>query len=1168
MTDSPTATCVPPTSFGLRDRLLDLVFRDLHGPAGGDHEELSKDERTVRERYLVGAVAPKGRLLQPESHDGVAIAGKDSEDGEADDAAPSQNTFFPNAIGFSFNVSEAASGLVFEATWGKYSKEESGTQIGKGGNPAKAWQRQPKGGLTLPVPLRRGVFGPLVPDATEPEVAIQGRMRQRNGTWIVTAFLVNSQQEPEQNRDVAWLFQAALKVRSVDGAAVLLKRMPTRVPSSAVDSVTREEREAMSMLYRHHVEFAVGHGVATQVELSADPTRATAISTCVMPRTTVRQQVAPNAFENAALSGLETDMKRLAEMPRPELLGALRVLTSAYAQWIVAEEAKLVEPGARLADHAAAARRATSRCRATLGRLEAGIALLESDDVALESFRFANRAMAIQRVRSILVRRVRKGQMKPGDDPSSLDEPRNRSWRPFQLAFVLINLPGLTQLDHPERSAGPEGLADLLWFPTGGGKTEAYLGLTAYTLALRRLGGVVEGRSGEHGVAVLMRYTLRLLTLQQFQRATALICACEALRREDPARWGQAPFRIGLWVGSKATPNTVAMSEESVLEIRSGGFASGGKGSPHQLTVCPWCGTPIDGKRHIEVRRGPGTMNRTLIWCGDELGRCPFTPSRAPDEGLPVLVVDEEIYRHPPALLIATVDKFAQMPWKGEVQTLFGQVNGLCPRHGFLCPSVEDAQSHPASGALPKTKNLPHGPLRPPDLIIQDELHLISGPLGSMVGLYETAVDELCTWTVGNRLVRPKVIASTATIRRAEEQVRNLFQRGLHVFPPHGTDITDNFFSVVRPPSPETPGRTYLGICAFGRRFPVALIRVYTAFLAAAEVLYRQNDAVADPWMTLVGYFNSIRELAGMRRLVEDDVRTRLRKMEERGLARRDLRLGAVEELTSRKSGTEIPSLLDRLEVPFSQASEAARKGATPEQKRKMPVPFDVVLATNMISVGVDVDRLGLMLVAGQPKTTAEYIQATSRVGRAHPGIVCTLYNWARPRDLSHYESFANYHETFYQHVEALSVTPWAPRALDRGLSGVMVALARLKESRLNHNRSAGQIQSPESILREVSEAVRLRAERIAGGKAAAETKQLLEERERVWQRQAVASPERQLAYQREPGNVVPLLSRAGAGPWDTFTCLNSLRDVEANVPLLLKPADGLSPMDQTGGVP
>src|SRR5262249_1860495 len=217
--------------------------------------------------------------------------------------------------------------------------------------------------------------------------------------------------------------------------------------------------------------------------------------------------------------------------------------------------------------------------------------------------------------------------------------------------------------------------------------------------------------------------------------------------------------------------------------------------------------------------------------------------------------------------LIATVDKFAQMPWKGETQMLFGQVNGICPRHGFRSPEVEDANSHPARNGLPKTQTVPHGPLRPPDLIIQDELHLISGPLGSMVALYETAVDELCSWTVDGKRVRPKVVASTATIRRAPDQVRKLFLRKLEVFPPQGTSINDSFFAIQRPPSEEYPGRRYLGVCAFGRRYPAATIRVYVALMAAAQTLFEKYDNLADPWMTLVGYFNSIRELAGTRRL-------------------------------------------------------------------------------------------------------------------------------------------------------------------------------------------------------------------------------------------------------------------------------------------------------------
>ena len=724
-------------------------------------------------------------------------------------------------------------------------------------------------------------------------------------------------------------------------------------------------------------------------------------------------------------------MKNLAEMPKPELIASLRRIEIAFGLWIEAETSKIANPSEKLTEHQAAAHCAVDGCDRARQRIKAGIELLDKDSMAEEAFRFANHAMSQQRVHTIFSRKVRKKELKPEDGTSAVDLPENRSWRLFQLAFILLNLPSLTTLHDPERSHETDAIADLLWFATGGGKTEAYLGLTAYTLALRRLQGPINGRAGDHGVAVLMRYTLRLLTLQQFQRAAALLCACEVIRLSNESKWGTTTFRLGLWVGRNTTPNTLSTAAESLRQGRVGGRPHLG-GTPHQITSCPWCGTEIR-EMHLRVYEAPSDVGRCVTYCGDNLGRCEFSEAKAPKEGLPVMVVDEDIYRRPPALLIATVDKFAQMPWKGETQMLFGQVNGVCSRHGFRSPEIADANSHPARNRLPKAQTVPHGPLRPPDLIIQDELHLISGPLGSMVALYETAIDELCSWEVNGKRVRPKVIASTATISRAPDQVRKLFVRKLEVFPPQGTNIQDSFFAIQREIGQEHPGRRYLGICAFGRRYPVAMIRTYVAHLAAAQVLYDQYDSLADPWMTLAGYFNSIRELAGTRRLVEDDIRARLRDADQRGLAKRRVR--AVEELTSRKSGTDIPRILERLEARFNQALEAQR--AQERKDGKPPsstTPYDVVLATNMISVGVDVDRLGMMLVAGQPKNTSEYIQATSRIGRSSsgPGLVCTVYNWARPRDLSHYERFEHYHETFYKHVEPLSVTPFSSRALDR----------------------------------------------------------------------------------------------------------------------------------------
>ncbi len=762
-----------------------------------------------------------------------------------------------------------------------------------------------------------------------------------------------------------------------------------------------------------------------------------------------------------------------------------------------------------------------------------------------------------QRVRSTYSRQVRKKELEPGAPLDPLDIPRNRSWRVFQLAFVILNLPGLTRLDHEDRCHETEAVADLLWFATGGGKTEAYLGLTAYTVALRRLQGEIEGRNGDHGIAVLMRYTLRLLTLQQFQRAAALICACEMIRRSNLEKWGDVPFRLGLWVGSKATPNSLKSAAEALRQGSTGGRPTV-RGNPRQLISCPWCGREIR-EHHVKVYEGTSEIGRCVTYCSDATGDCDFTEAKSPKEGLPVMVVDEEIYRRPPSLLIATVDKFAQMPWKGEVQQLFGQVSGLCERHGFLSPEVEkdDSGNHQTYKGQPGVKRKDHAPLRPPDLIIQDELHLISGPLGSMVALYETAVDELCTWTVDGKRVRPKVVSSTATIRRASDQIKKTFLRKVEVFPPQGTSIDDSFFALRRRAGEQYPGRRYLGICALGRRYPVAMIRVYTALMASAQVLYEKYDNLADPWMTLTGYFNSIRELAGTRRLVEDDIRSRLRDADERGLAKRRIWMGAVEELTSRKSGLDIPGILERLETVFDKSHEAQREIDRKDGNRVLPRPYDVMLATNMISVGVDIERLGLMVVAGQPKTTSEYIQASSRVGRSRsgPGLVVTIFNWARPRDLSHFETFEHYHDTFYKHVEALSVTPFSEPALKRGLAGVLVGMMRLHDQHLNANEDAGKLSDTDPEMPWIMQRIVDRAERATGDPAVGVlVRKMLEERRDKWLNLVHNQHDYALGYKDGPGGIIGLLKEPGAESWEEFTCLNSLRDVEGTVNLVLDP--------------
>jgi hypothetical protein len=855
-----------PTPAALRDQLADMVIKDLLGPAAGPEEELNQYEDHAYKRYLVGMLAPKGSEVPGEELDDLAAGdGDEGDEGGPDAGTPAGGTYFPSSMGLSLIVAAETENIIVEADWGQYLHISSPTQTNKNGNPARVLKRKPIIAPAAPLPLAEGVIEPIPLHPEHPRVVLQGRMRQTEHGWVVTLFMVNQQAERKgRNRpkDEVWVFQPKLRVHGVEQQPIFVQRKGAKADLSKLDRLSREETETLGMLYRHRREFAVGHGISVHATLPEPcAERATQVETEWVPNFELPQQTPRSETDDENLAGLTLDMKELAELAKAGLIASLRHIETAYRIWIKAEEAKLNVPSEQLAGHETAAKRAIEQCRRALERIKAGIDLIEANTQAEEAFRFANRAMCRQRIHSTFSRKVRKKEMRVEDGVASLDIPRNRSWRLFQMAFVLLNLPGLTDLHHPDRSHETEAIADLLWFATGGGKTEAYLGLTAYTLALRRLQGEIEGHRGDHGIAVLMRYTLRLLTLQQFQRASALICACETLRREDTGRWGETPFRLGLWVGNKTTPNTLAAAAD-VLRQRNLGGRPSSSGTPRQITSCPWCGSEIQ-ERHVLVYEAPGDIGRCVTYCGDDLGRCEFTEKHAPKEGLPVMVVDEEIYRRPPSLLIATVDKFARMPWKGETQMLFGKVDGICDRHGFLSPEIEDGQGHPARNNLPRVANRPHGWLRPPDLIIQDELHLISGPLGSMVGLYEAAVDELCTWEVDGQRVRPKVVASTATIRRAPDQVRKLFVRRLEVFPPQGTDIRDSFFALQRSVGPEYPGRRYIGLCAFGRRYPAAIIRGYVAHMAAAQKLYDDYDRLADPLDDADGLFQLDSRIGG-----------------------------------------------------------------------------------------------------------------------------------------------------------------------------------------------------------------------------------------------------------------------------------------------------------------
>jgi len=1133
----------------VRAEFIDMLMRDWLGPAGGEDEVIF--ERSVRDRYLVGTLAPNHKATAEESASAETAGDDDQEedeeiivpideqgdlpvggddvgdDGSAASPVPDVGdtaAFIPSSLGITVSLAKEATYLTAEVSYGRYTRFKDETKE------RTYWQRIPVRVACPPIRVRDGLIERIF---IEPDRAVYltGICRKVKDGYSLTLFLVNGQGEPKRNKDEMWVFQPEIRLYAPDGAAVFAKRPLSRV-------VLDSEDGTMEMLYRAHQEFAVGHGVGVTVEPSPDnPARALSVATQVLPHAEITPMNA------RSIPGLITDMAVLATTPQGGFRAALQPLIDAYRLWLDVQKQRVQQPDSLLLPYVkeGIASGQIEHGRQTLRRIQAGIDLLDSDPQAALAFQFANQAMALQRVRTIFAQEARR-EMKP--DINLIDVSDNRSWRPFQLAFILLNLPAMVDPAHPDRSVPTEqtGIADLLWFPTGGGKTEAYLGLTAFTLGIRRLHSELGGFDGDGaGVAVIMRYTLRLLTLQQFQRATALIAACEVLRREAADTWGDEPFRIGLWVGARSTPNYTEDSATAITQAHGGWRGSqGGSGTPVQLKNCPWCGSPIHPGKNIKVETAAQGVGRTLQYCSDTFGECPFGERRSKGEGLPIVVVDEEIYRRLPALLIATVDKFAQMPWKGATQMLFGRVTGWCPRHGYRSPEIEDTDSHPKKGAsYPACRTIPlsHG-LRPPDLIIQDELHLISGPLGTVVGLYETVVDALCTWQLNGTQIRAKIVASTATIRRANYQVHGLFLRQVNIFPPSGLDATDNFFARQ---DNDVPGRLYLGVCASGTRLKSVLIRAYVTAMAAAQTLYERYGAAADPYMTLVGYFNSVRELGGMMRVMDDAVQSRLRRMDQRGLKSRKIHPQGIEELTSRKSATQIPDILDRLETPF---------GSKDQQRR----PLDTVLATNMISVGVDVGRLGVMIVAGQPKATAEYIQATSRVGRRAPGIVITVYNWTRPRDLSHYERFEHYHNTFYQQVEALSVTPFAPAALARALSGVFVSLLRLADKGLNQDEGAGSLTRDNPLVKSAMDILILRAAQITQRQDVAdEVSAMLNARLDEWLRQT-RLPSSKLTYSTKRGALIPLLTRPEDrdGDWKIFTTLNSMRDVEAPIRLIL----------------
>jgi hypothetical protein len=1031
------------------------------GPDGGDDEVVFN---LPDRQYAVGMLFPTESPSQKtEDLDEVVEIESDVAVGDVEEenaSVPLAEDWRPSSVAISFVTDHASVSCDFSG--GTY------TRLTDDGPPR--WQRCPFRFEGVTLSRERP---PHQISAGDVPVEIGSRWRSFGDAYLVTVHArVLSTSTGDDRLDIdQMLFQVGLCVTPAAGGQILEYDTTRSFDQDA-------ESAELRLRYRAMKVYAVGHGMAADWELSNG--ECTRVFLEPVPAFVVAA-IETTGFEAGSreAEALRLDNLSRIDTQTGEILSMLDGFVKAFAVWVAEQERRVDGFGS----DAPIARAITDRARNALRRMEAGVELLQDPERTSLRTAFAL-GMAAMRMQ------IRQAAVIRGEDPDGLEEPR---WRPFQLGFLLVALASTVDETHRDRE-----LVDLIWFPTGGGKTEAYLGLAAIEIFRRRLDYGVAGA----GTAVITRYTLRLLTSQQFQRAASLVCAMELLRRDDHRAKGMAPFSIGLWVGNEVTPATRGDARAALERLHKA--ARPEEANQFQVESCPWCGAPLlpDARSHDLGHYGVRAVGNDVVI------HCTRVSCRFNDE-LPVGVVDEMLYEEPPTILLATVDKFARLQFKPEAGSLLGLNTAF----------------------------------RQPSMIIQDELHLLSGPLGTTVAVFDAVVQML----LSRGGSAPKIVASTATIRASDEQVHGLYGRSVALYPPAGLDGDQTFFSR---PVESGEGRLYVGLMPQSLSQVSAVIAATAPLIEIPEVLAKQPvpDATRDSYWTAVMYHNSLRELGRSGTLVVDDVNGRLEPRSDRlGLPLRRVRADRVLELTSRRGPEELPKDLRELRRSADHTGPA----------------IDVVLSSNMLSVGIDIPRLALMLMVGQPKTTAEYIQATSRVGRGrNNGIVTTLFRSNRARDRSHFETFRGYHEALYRNVEPTSVTPWSLSSRARSLAGAIVALLRHCLSSLASNESASRLDLEDGRMRSaierlVTQFVGLvkQSEPNEADETELEVWRLL----RDWDRRArrARDVEATLLYDRRKADDEALLKRFGQ-PGEGWLVADSMRSVEPNVAVHIRePMEG-----------
>ena len=1055
----------------IRELIIEELKKDLIGPrisedetfwewkGSGDDENSTEGDRPTS-RYISGVLYPQSTPLNADDHLKNTAEGEITDDDDGEEETTSSAIAVgtqPSSLGITCAVPKQTEEINVEINFAKYDrvereprrkskKKDEDSETDEEQQMEVGWKRRAIAeSFTIKLKNDRRDL--------KDNARIVWKIKERSDKYFVTIFLLNTNQKLPGDRYVEadqCIFQPEIKLSNNS-------RFLSMSDESSVDEDPEPEDMQFDLLFRDKKYFAVGRNCGVEWEIGDEqsPDSVAWVGTTFVPQHMIEQIVPleitsesenPNPLSNSLLLKTLADVKEFSNYN--ELLSPI---VSEYDEWIKNLEQKLPSIPKKFIP---VAENQIKNCNDAKKRISDGIKIISTNDMAGKAFRFANEVMNDQMIYSQWAKdNIKKGGKVETDVPpaSQYNPPQ---WHIFQLAYILLNIKSIVE---PTTEDGKEEreTVDLLWFPTGGGKTEAYLGIVAFVLAMRRLR---EEEPNKYGVNVIMRYTYRLLTQQQFQRAAALMCSCELKRQRDPKTWGWEPFLVGLFVGDTTTPNTLATAKLRLNDYIK--FNRRPKEqNPVQIINCPRCGMNL-GPRNYHISNLPKRMR---IRCANK--KCDFGDDQNPESFLPVVMTDDDIISALPSLLIGTVDKFARLSWVPEFAAIFGRVRRKCKQHGFLPANTSSGdlcKRHENNDGKPMYRDIE--PIPPPELIIQDELHLISGTLGTLTGLYETVIDDLCL----HNGIKPKIIASTATIKNSDNQIKWLFARKTtKIFPPQAFKFGDTYFSKI---NPEKSGKIHLGICATSvggftvdARVAAAVLRKVRHIAENKQEFDNITDEQIDPYYTLVSYYNTRRNHGAATRYYEDSVPPfmgTIRKKFERGSKESYPKLNTT-ELTARLDSGEIPRVFQRLDHPLYKESckcdEKIRSTSIKAKesicrKRKKPLEgvLDALLCTNMLSVGVDVQRLSLMVINGQPKLVSEYIQASGRIGRSTPGLVISNYKYTNARDLSYFENFDFFHSKYHRNVEPGTLTPFAARARDTGLFGLLVAFVRMYANQQN----------------------------------------------------------------------------------------------------------------------